>query len=105
MFSNVSDDDEVPAVTVRPSAETIPWVTVGVPAARPRALPIATTASPVWSAFELPKVTGGRFDALLMRMSATSSTGFVPTKVAGSLFVDPLRVTVIVPPLTAAAMT
>ena len=40
-----------------------------------------------------------------MRMSATSSIGFVPTSVAGRLFVVPLRVTVMVPPLTAAAIT
>ena len=33
-----------------------------------------------------------------MRMSATSSIGLVPTKVAGRLLVDPLRVTVMVPP-------
>ena len=66
---------------------------------------MATTASPATSAFELPKVTAGRPFAPLMRMSATSSMGLVPTNVAGSLFVDPLRVTVMVPPPTAAAMT
>ena len=43
---SVAEELSSPAVTVRPSAETIPWVTVGVPACSPRALPMATTASP-----------------------------------------------------------
>ncbi len=42
-------------------------------------------------------MTLGRFCALLIRMSATSSIGFVPTSVAAMLFVVPLRVTVMVP--------
>ena len=94
------------AVTVRPSADTIPEVTVGVPAAKPSALPIATTASPVTTSLEFPKIMVGRLLALSMRMSATSSMGLVPTSVAGRLFVEPVRVTVMVPPLpTAAAIT
>ena len=40
-----------------------------------------------------------------MRMSATSSIGLVPTNVAEIDLVVPLRVTVIEPPLTAAAIT
>ena len=63
MFS-VSEDVSVPAVTVRPSAETMPDVTVGVPAASPSALPMATTESPASSLLELPNVTVGRFDAI-----------------------------------------
>src|ERR1035437_7171597 len=97
MLLRVSDEVEVPAVTVLPSAETMPWVTVGVPAARPRAFPIATTASPASRALELPKVTTGRFDAPLICMSATSSGGFVPINVADWLLVDPLLVMLIVP--------
>ncbi len=50
-------------------------------------------------------MTVGRFDALSMRISATSSMELVPTSVAGSALVDPVRVTVIVPPPTAAAIT
>ncbi len=61
-----------PAVTERPSAETMPWVTVGVPAASPSALPIATTASPTTALPEFPKVMVGRFDALSILSSATS---------------------------------
>ncbi len=49
---------ESPAWTVRPVAETMPDVTVGVPAESPRALPMAMTASPTWSLVESPKVTG-----------------------------------------------
>ena len=40
-----------------------------------------------------------------MRISATSSMGFVPTKVAGRALVEPVRVTVMVPFGSAAAMT
>ncbi len=50
----------------------MPWVTVGVPAASPSALPMATTASPTTALDELPNVTVGRFDALLILSSATS---------------------------------
>ena len=50
----------------------MPWVTVGVPAARPSALPMATTASPTTALDELPKVTVGRLEALLILSSATS---------------------------------
>ena len=51
----------------------MPWVTVGVPAARPSAFPIATTASPTTASVDLPKVTVGRFgDGLLILSSATS---------------------------------
>ena len=42
------------ACTVRPLAEMIPWVTVGVPADSPRAFPMATTASPTWTSSESP---------------------------------------------------
>ncbi len=73
MFCSVSVCVPVPpAVTERPSAEMMPWVTVGVPAARPRALPIATTASPTTALDEFPKVTVGRLDPLLILSSATS---------------------------------
>ena len=61
-----------PAVTERPRAEMMPWVTVGVPAARPSALPMATTASPTTALPEFPKVTVGRLDASLILRSATS---------------------------------
>ena len=105
MLLSVSLDELEPAVTVRPSADTMPEVTVGVPAASPRALPMATTASPTTRSFELPNVTGVSPETLLMRMSATSSIGFVPINVAGNALVEPVRVTVIVPPFAAAAMT
>ena len=42
------------AWTDRPLAEMIPWVTVGVPADSPRALPMATTASPTCTLSEFP---------------------------------------------------
>ena len=51
---SVAVPDESLACTVRPVAEMIPWVTVGVPAERPRALPMATTASPTCTLSELP---------------------------------------------------
>ena len=63
---------EPPAVTDRPRAETMPCVTVGVPAASPSALPMATTASPTWVLAELPNVTVFKFDTLLILSSATS---------------------------------
>ena len=50
----------------------MPWVTVGVPADSPSALPIATTASPTTALPELPNVTVGRFEALVILSSATS---------------------------------
>ena len=105
MLLSVSLELLEPAVTVRPSADTMPDVTVGVPAASPSALPIATTASPTTRSFESPKVTGVNPAMLLMRMRATSSMGLVPTSVAGNALVEPVRVTVIVPPFTAAAIT
>ena len=61
-----------PAVTERPSAETMPCVTVGVPAANPSALPMATTASPTAVLDELPNVTVGRSETLLIFNRATS---------------------------------
>ena len=62
-----------PALTDRPRAETMPCVTVGVPAARPSALPMATTESPTTALDELPKVTVGRLgEGLLILSSATS---------------------------------
>src|SRR5664280_1692066 len=56
MLVSVSEEvpDELPACTVRPVAEMIPWVTVGDPADSPRALPMATTASPTCTFFEFP---------------------------------------------------
>jgi len=51
---SVAPELESPAWTVRPSAEMIPWVTVGVPAESPRALPMATTASPTCTSSEFP---------------------------------------------------
>src|SRR5665213_3200315 len=79
-----------PAWTVRPVAETIPDVTVGVPADRPRALPRAMTASPTWSWREFPKVMAWRFDGgeLIFRR-ATSLLGSAPTSVAGRALVWP----------------
>ena len=50
------------AWTDRPLAEMIPWVTVGVPADSPSALPMATTASPTCTLSEFPYVTVGRLD-------------------------------------------
>ena len=105
MSLSVSVDIDDDAVTVRPSAETIPVVTVGVPSARPSAFPIATTASPTLSFFEFPKETAGSPEMLLIRINATSLIGLVPMSVAGSFFVDPERVTVIDPPNVAAAIT
>ena len=51
---SVALPEESLACTDRPLAEMIPWVTVGVPADRPRALPMATTASPTWTLSEFP---------------------------------------------------
>jgi len=83
----------------------MPWVTVGVPAARPSALPIATTASPTWSCLELPNTTLGNLAPPLICRSATSSVGSVPRSVADRGWLVPVRVTVITPPCWAAAMT
>ena len=94
-----------PAVTVRPSAETIPWVTVGVPAASPSALPMATTPSPTCSRRELPNVTSGRSETPSICRSATSSVALVPRSVAGRTALVPVRVTVMTPPFSAPAMT
>ncbi len=88
-----------PAVTERPSAETMPWVTVGVPAARPSAFPMATTESPTTAFWELPKVTVGRLDALLILSSATSLVESYPTSVVGRGLVWPYSVTVMAPVL------
>ena len=52
--------------TVRPRPDTIPVVTVGLPA-MPSELPIATTASPTWSASELPRRTVGSPVRLIFR--------------------------------------
>ena len=87
---SVAPDALSPACTVRPVAETIPDVTVGVPADRPRALPTAMTASPTWSWSESPNVMGWRFgggESILSR--ATSLLGSAPTNVVGSAFVCP----------------
>ena len=106
MSVSVFAEAESPAVTVRPSAETMPWVTVGVPAASPRALPMATTASPTWALFELPNVMVGRFEAPVTFKRATSLAGSVPTRVAAWAFVVPDSVTVMVPlPPASRAMT
>ena len=88
-----------PAVTERPSAEMMPWVTVGVPAASPSALPMATTESPTTALPEFPKVTVGRFDAPLILSSATSLVWSYPTSVVGSALVWPYSVTVMEPVL------
>ncbi len=92
MFRNVSPapPDASPACTVRPVAETMPDVTVGVPADNPRALPMAITASPTSSLVESPKVTASRLaggEVILSR--AASLEGSAPTKVAGSAVVCP----------------
>ena len=85
-----------PACTVRPVAEMMPEVTVGVPAERPSALPMAMTASPTWSLVESPKVTAWRLaGAELILSRAVSLEGSAPTKVAGNAAVWPYRVTVI----------
>ena len=74
-----------PACTVRPVADTMPEVTVGVPADRPSALPTAMTASPTWSLVEFPKVMAWRFDGGVLILSrATSLAGSAPTSVAGN---------------------
>jgi hypothetical protein len=107
MLLRVSLDvaDESDAVTVRPSAETIPCVTVGVPAASPRALPMATTASPTTRVVELPNVTLGRPEMLSILMRAMSFAGSVPISVAERGVSPPVRVTVMSPPVMAAEIT
>ena len=102
---SVADEVSSPAVTVRPRAEMMPWVTVGVPAARPSALPMAMAPSPTTSLFELPKVMVGRPEAPLIWRSAASFDGSAPTRVAGWAFVVPDSVTVMVPPPSARATT
>ncbi len=86
-----------PAVTDRPSAEMMPWVTVGVPAASPSALPIATTASPTTALPEFPNVIVGRLEPLVILRSATSFDWSYPTRVVGSALVCPYSVTVMEP--------
>ncbi len=79
-----------PAWTVRPVAETMPEVTVGVSAESPRALPTAMTASPTWSWRVSPKVMGWRFDGgESILSSATSLLGSAPTNLVVSDFVWP----------------
>jgi hypothetical protein len=107
MLVKVSEElvDSLAAVTVRPSAETMPCVTVGVPAASPSALPMATVASPTWTKEEFPKTTGRRPVAPSILRSATSLEGSVPTKVAAWAVVEPDWVTVMEPPDAAKAIT
>ena len=75
----------------------MPWVTVGVPAASPSALPMATTASPTTALFEFPNVIVGRFAPLLILRSATSLDWSYPTRVVGSALFWPYSVTVMLP--------
>ena len=107
MLVSVSElpPEESDAVTDRPSAETIPEVTVGVPAASPSALPMATTAVPTSTPEDLAKVTGWSPEVFTMRNSATSLLGSLPMSAAGRAVVEPDWVTVITPPLAALAMT
>ena len=92
MFDSVSlvPPPVSPAWTVRPRADTMPDVTVGVPDDRPSALPMAMTASPTSSWVESPKVTAWRLaggDWILSR--AMSLSGSAPTRVAGRAVVCP----------------
>ena len=88
------------AVRDRFSADTMPEVTDGPPA-RARAFPMASTASPTSLADELPSVTVGSPEALLIWTRARSLPGSVPMTWAGSALVWPKRVTVtVVAPVT-----
>src|ERR1700686_52212 len=78
------------AVTVWPSAVTVPDESVGAPP-RPSALPIAVTLSPTDTCEESPTGTVGRSDALASCSTATSSVGSTPT--TGALYVRPLSMT------------
>src|SRR5579872_453718 len=75
----------------------MPEVTVGVPADRPSALPMAITASPTCRFLESPNVTACKLGGgELSLSSAASLDGSVPTIVAGRAAVCPYRVTVMV---------
>jgi hypothetical protein len=66
--------------TVRPVADTMPWVTL---LASPSGLPIASTMSPTSSAAESPKTAGRSPAGSLTLITARSSGGSAPTRVAG----------------------
>ena len=65
---------------VRPSAETMPLVTVWL---KPNGLPIASTTSPTRSVSDEPKVMAGRFSEST-RSTARSVSGSLPTSFARS---------------------
>src|SRR5215467_8735469 len=76
--------------TVRPTAETIPLVTLLV---RPNGLPIANTMSPTATLLESANLAGLSPEASLTWITAKSSGGKVPTSVACSVFAVPDGVT------------
>ena len=63
------DSADVGSLTVRPSADTIPLVTV---ADSPSGLPIASTISPTSAWEESPKLAGSRSDPSATRITAMS---------------------------------
>ena len=70
------------SVTVRPTAETMPFVTLPV---RPSGLPMASTMSPTASLLESPKVAGCRSGGgALTVITARSSGAYTPFSVAGT---------------------
>ena len=83
------------AVSERPSADTIPSVTVGPPA-RASAFPMARTESPTRACDESPRFTVGRPEAWSIWTSARSWAGSVPSTREGRALVCPNRVTVTV---------
>src|SRR5581483_835370 len=71
---------EADALTVRPSADTMPWLTLPV---RPSGLPMASTIWPAFTSSELPNVATFRLLASLStRMTARSPAGNVPMTLA-----------------------
>ncbi len=67
---------------LRPVAEMMPWLTVGLPPS-PSALPMARTWSPTAIREVLPKWTTGRPASPLTRSTAMSPAGSVPITAAG----------------------
>src|SRR5260370_14671990 len=92
-------------VTVRPAAETMPWVTLSV---RPYGLPIASTIAPTRTLAESAQCTGFSWLApLLTLMTARSSGVNTPTSLAviGSLAAETRTLNFLTVPTTWALVT
>src|SRR5215467_14214613 len=103
---SVAPGDPSPAGsdTVRPTADTMPLVTLLV---RPNGLPIANTMSPTATLLESANVAGLSPDASPTWITARSSGGYAPTSVAFRVFAEPAGETwnVVADPTTCALVT